>query len=97
MTFDLQIHGDNTIGRQGIGVNTPKCDIVAAITTGFIRDLHMPKVGIFKGVVSRIVPTVVKAETLCGVAINGHGVNPNLHSIKEPVFTTIAKSSLLSL
>lgn len=76
MTFDLHIHGDRTMGIQGIGVRTPRCDTVAAITTGFIMDLHKPKVGIFKGVLSRMVPTVVSAETLRGVAINGHGSCP---------------------
>ena len=35
-------HGAGVAGTQGIGVSTPSLATVAAATTGFAGDLHMP-------------------------------------------------------
>ena len=40
-------HGATTLGIQGMGENTPSFAAVAAATTGFAIELHIPKVGIF--------------------------------------------------
>ena len=39
------VHGATVAGTQGIGVNTPNAAAVAAATSGFEGDEHIPKVG----------------------------------------------------
>jgi hypothetical protein len=41
-------NGAGIAGIQGMGVSTPKAAAVAAMTAGFMREVHIPKEDIFK-------------------------------------------------
>lgn len=48
---DPGVQGVAVAGTQGAGVGTPDAAAVAAITTGLVFELHMPKVKMFfKGI-----------------------------------------------
>jgi len=53
---DPGVHGPAGTGTHGIGVWTPRAADVAAVTAGFVGELHIPNVGMFAiGIVSAMV------------------------------------------
>jgi hypothetical protein len=87
---DPGLHGATVAGTQGIGVSTPMAAEVAAATTGFAMDMHMPKVGMFiMGLLSMIFaaggpPHMV---LLVGSTTKALGATPNEHIIIAPATT----------
>lgn len=73
--------GAGSTGLQGMGVGTPIAAAVAAITIGFIGEVHMPKGGTFSmGTLSVITPaTMLLVNTGLGVALKIEGATPKLH------------------
>jgi hypothetical protein len=90
-------HGSAVAGTQGAGVNTPEAAEVAAITAGFVGELHIPNVGIFvSGTKSAIVASGTGgagAAAACGgpgMRVSTDGMVPKSHAIWAPSATKIA-------
>ena len=83
--------GATVSGTQGMGVNTPKAAIVAAITTGLVGEEHIPKVAKFsRGLLSIILAAGAPAITLDnGNTVRGQGATPKIHWHKDPFVTKI--------
>src|ERR1700733_4476445 len=82
--------GAGVAGMQGIGVSTPRAAAVAAATTGFEGDIHMPKDMIFTiGMWSMILAsgTWLVITRLVGSTTNELGAIPKLHCIIAPIHT----------
>ncbi len=73
--------GAAVTGMQGIGVMTPRAAAVAAITIGFIIELHIPNGKIFTmGLLSIIFAIgIIVMTRLAGNTINELGATPKLH------------------
>ena len=87
-TREVEIQGAAVAGTQGMGVSTPKAAAVAEATTGFARDRHMPKVGMFtKGLLSRMFATggPPPRTRFTGSTLRGAGVTPMLQLSMAPV------------
>lgn len=87
------IQGAGITGTQGAGVGTPPAAAVAAITTGFILELHIPKGGILAmGAKSIIVaasfPSIMVGVPL-GITISELGVVPQEHFSVAPITTCL--------
>lgn len=75
-------HEDVVTGTHGIGVKIPKCDAVAAATTGFPKQEHIPKGKIFKKGTCSITDAAGRyfiVTRLIGKTINGVGAAPKEH------------------
>ena len=87
----VEIHGDDSTGRQGIGVSAPRAAAVAVATAGFVIVVHIPKGLMFnKGTKSLIVATG-KSETnteFLGKTHSTDGAIPNEHFKQAPQTTT---------
>jgi len=74
---DPGVHGPAGTGTHGIGVWTPRAADVAAVTAGFVGELHIPNVGMFAiGIMSATVasgcaPAVTGVPF--GTAVSGIG------------------------
>lgn len=82
--------GATVAGTQGIGVNTPNAAAVAAATSGFEGDEHIPKVGMFTiGLLSIILAAgiLLVITLLAGNTTNGAGATPNEQVIIAPIHT----------
>mgnify|MGYP003639117751 CR=1 FL=1 len=84
-------HGMVNAGMQGAGVGVPSAAAVAAITTGLVEALHMPKVGTFtNGLLSMIVPhgRLQAVTRFSGSTLKAVGVMPKLHASMAPEVTS---------
>jgi hypothetical protein len=85
-------HGATVLGTQGCGVNTPSLAAVAAATTGFDIELHIPNgIMLAMGLLSIMVAAgLFEVNTLFdGSTISVAGAAPKLHIIIAPVHTHI--------
>jgi hypothetical protein len=69
VVLEAGLQGAAITGRQGIGVCTPMAAAVAAITMGFVEELHMPKVMILTRGVTIIVVATGMPATRSGVGV----------------------------
>jgi hypothetical protein len=87
---DPGAHGAVVRGTQGMGVNTPKLAAVAAITTGLLREEHIPNVGtLIIGLLSMMVaigrfPAMVLPS---GNTASTPGAAPKVQAIIAPLQT----------
>src|ERR1700712_1843280 len=79
-------HGAGIAGTHGIGVNTPRAAAVAAATTGFAMDWHMPNgVMLAIGATSVMVATGRPSTRGRGATtIRVEGARPNVHIVIAP-------------
>jgi len=75
--------GDVVHGIHGIGVNTPKAALVAAITCGLDTELHMPNEAIFTMGIISIIFAIGLFDKFgrSGNTVKGEGVVPKLQVI----------------
>jgi len=77
-------------GMHGIGVNTPNAAAVAAATTGFEGDMHIPKgmilvMGIWSMIFAAGISLVI--ILFVGSTTSELGATPNVHIINAPIHT----------
>jgi len=81
--------GAGVFGIQGIGVNTPNAAAVAAATSGFAMELHIPNgntftIGLPSIMFAAGTPVIV---LFTGSTINEDGAAPKLHCRFAPIHT----------
>src|ERR1700677_4921005 len=82
------VHGAVVAGMHGIGVSTPNAAAVAAATTGFAGDMHMPKGMMFSiGTMSMILAAgmLLVIIIFVGSTTSVLGAIPNEHIIIAPI------------
>jgi hypothetical protein len=87
------VQGDGVTGMHGIGVSTPRAADVAAATSGFAIDMHIPNGMMFTiGMWSTMLASGCSAvfTRLTGRTTSELGAIPKLHCIIAPMHTCIA-------
>ena len=93
---DPGVHGEDVAGMHGIGVKTPSAAVVAAATTGFAGDMHMPNGMMFTiGAKSMILAAICfpHCTRFTGSTISADGAIPIVHINCADITVTCAIAS----